>query len=308
MAQTRPMPTDVACPRSVYWCVCELDTLVSNAQCHNWSRCPGQTHVGQGTMYTGAQWASWQMWLNDRCMTAVWPYRHCSHRICSRVYETVRRLSFCPSVPSCTVAVACHRFAAVGSLGRQYRSFTARRICSRSSRLSIHIHSSTLVSNKCEQCHVYSDVASWTQTCIKLLWPLLSLCFCLLLHMFSSSDQEALSAKTQHAPHFALYSSLKALYQTVPPSPRLSPAAVQCDVTRPVTEAETQSIQRHAHEADLQVHMSSLHPGTDAPSADCKHYTVSETAFLYNSRITMWITVTVYSSWHFKNSKLKYYF
>ena len=117
--------------------------------------CGPRNHV-----YGGTQWASWKMWLNDRCTTAVWPYRHCSHRICSRVYETVRRLSFCPSVPSCTVAVACHRFAAVGSLGRQYRSFTARRICSRSSRLSIHIHSSTLVSNKCEQCHVYSDVAS----------------------------------------------------------------------------------------------------------------------------------------------------
>jgi len=73
MAQTRPMPTDVACPRSVYWCVSELDTLVSNAQCHNSSRCPGQTHVGpRNHVYGGTQWTSWQMWLNDRCTTAVW--------------------------------------------------------------------------------------------------------------------------------------------------------------------------------------------------------------------------------------------
>jgi len=64
---------------------------------------------------------------------------------------------------------------------------------------------------------------------------------------------------------------------TVPLSPRLSPAAVQCDVMRRVTEAETQLIQHHAHEADLQAHMSSLHPGMDAPSANCNQFQVSET-------------------------------
>jgi len=65
---------------------------------------------------------------------------------------------------------------------------------------------------------------------------------------------------------------------TVPPSPRLSPAAVQCDVMRPATEAATRSTQRHAHEVDLLVHTSSLHPGTDAPSAHCKTFPVSGTA------------------------------
>jgi len=73
-------------------------------------------------------------------------------------------LSVCPSVslsvPSCAAAVVCGRFAAVGPVGRQYRSIAAQRICSRTGRLSIHVHSSLAVCSKCEQCCVYSDVGS----------------------------------------------------------------------------------------------------------------------------------------------------
>ena len=44
--------------------------------------------------------------------------------------------------------------------GRRYRSIAVRRICSRRGRLSICIHIRAVVSSKCEQCHVYSDVGS----------------------------------------------------------------------------------------------------------------------------------------------------
>jgi len=40
------------------------------------------------------------------------------------------------------------------------RSIAARLVCSRRGRVSIHIHSSTAVSSKCEQRRVYSDVGS----------------------------------------------------------------------------------------------------------------------------------------------------
>ena len=53
-------------------------------------------------------------------------------------------------------AAARGGFAAVGTAGGWYGSIAARCVCSRRGCLSIHIHSSTAVSNKCEQCHVYS--------------------------------------------------------------------------------------------------------------------------------------------------------
>ena len=64
-------------------------------------------------------------------------------------------LSVCLSHLS-TDAAACGRFAAVGSAGRRNRLIAARRACSRCGRLSIHVHSSTAVISKCEQCHVFS--------------------------------------------------------------------------------------------------------------------------------------------------------
>jgi len=77
--------------------------------------------------------------------------------ICVRVYVSVC-LSVRLSVPSCATAAACGGFAAVGPAGSRYRSIAARRVCSGRSRLSIHIHSSTALSRKREQCRVYSDV------------------------------------------------------------------------------------------------------------------------------------------------------
>ena len=63
----------------------------------------------------------------------------------------------------------------------------------------------------------------------------------------------------------------------VPLNPRLSPAAVQCDVMKPVTAVATQSTQRHVREAGLQAHRSSQHPGMDAPSEHCNNVrTVTE--------------------------------
>ena len=69
---------------------------------------------------------------------------------CSRCYVTVRFpfacLSVCLSVPSIpTAAAACGGFAARRPASRRYRSIAARRV-----------YSSTAVSSKCEQCHVYS--------------------------------------------------------------------------------------------------------------------------------------------------------
>jgi len=79
--------------------------------------------------------------------------------VCLCVCPSVR-----PSVLSYAAATACGGFAAEGSAGRRYQSIAARRICSRRGRLSIHIQSSTALSSKCAQCHVYSDVGSWKRT------------------------------------------------------------------------------------------------------------------------------------------------
>ena len=68
------------------------------------------------------------------------------------------RTSVCPSVPFCAAATACGGFAAVGPAGRQNRSIAARRACSH-----------TAVS-RCEQCHVHSDVRSWTHLLIVVLF------------------------------------------------------------------------------------------------------------------------------------------
>ena len=87
---------------------------------------------------------------------------HCLHSVRQGLCNDT--MSVHPSVQSCTAAMACGQFAAVGPMRRRYRSIAAQHICSRHSRLSLHIHSSTVVSSKCEQCHVYSDVGSWTQT------------------------------------------------------------------------------------------------------------------------------------------------
>jgi len=65
--------------------------------------------------------------------------------------------------------ILCHSgFAAVGPTGSRYRLIAARHVCSRHGCLSLHIHSSTAVSSKCEHCHLYSNVWSWTETCY--LW------------------------------------------------------------------------------------------------------------------------------------------
>ena len=55
-----------------------------------------------------------------------------------------------------TAAAACGGFAAACPACSRYRSIAARRVCSRRGRHSIHIHSNTAVSSKCEQCHVVS--------------------------------------------------------------------------------------------------------------------------------------------------------
>ena len=65
-------------------------------------------------------------------------------------------VSVCLSV--CPILHRSRGFAAVGPAGRQYRPIAARRVRSRRARLSIHIHSSTAVRSKREQCRVYSDV------------------------------------------------------------------------------------------------------------------------------------------------------
>jgi len=82
--------------------------------------------------------------------------------VCGRASVTIRCLSVCPSVrPILRRSFGVFGgFAAVGPAGRRYQSTAARRVCSRRGRLSIHIHSSTAVSSKCEQCRVYSDLGS----------------------------------------------------------------------------------------------------------------------------------------------------
>ena len=86
----------------------------------------------------------------------------CSHSMWSRVYETVGHPLVSLSVPTGTAAMACGRFAAVCPACRWYRSITARCASSRCSCLSLRIHSS-----KCEQCRVYSNIGSRTQTCLQ---------------------------------------------------------------------------------------------------------------------------------------------
>jgi len=56
----------------------------------------------------------------------------------------------------------------------------------------------------------------------------------------------------------------------VPLSRRWFHAAVQCDESQRVTEAETPSTQHRAREAGPQAHTSSRHPGMDAPATDCR--------------------------------------
>ena len=61
--------------------------------------------------------------------------------------------SVCPSIclSHSHAAAACNRFAAVSLVRRQYRSIAAWHVCSRRSRLTVHVHSSATVSSKCER-------------------------------------------------------------------------------------------------------------------------------------------------------------
>ena len=74
---------------------------------------------------------------------------------------SIKRYGVCPSVCLfvCSIYRALQQRAAgllPGTAGRRYRSIAAWRVSSRRDRLSIHIHSSTALSSKCEQCHVVS--------------------------------------------------------------------------------------------------------------------------------------------------------
>ena len=81
---------------------------------------------------------------------------HGSHRM--RQAQCNGTSSVCLSIclSHSPAAAARGGFPAVGTAGGWYGSIAARCVCSRRGCLSIHIHSSTAVSSKCEQCHVYS--------------------------------------------------------------------------------------------------------------------------------------------------------
>ena len=62
------------------------------------------------------------------------------------------RASVRPSVPSCAATAACGDFASAAAISID----CCTALLQQRSRYSIDIHSSTAVSSKCEQCHVYS--------------------------------------------------------------------------------------------------------------------------------------------------------
>ena len=88
---------------------------------------------------------------------------HFWHGMPNTVYETVR-----PSVSLSVCPVSLLQQPVAGLLLWAWRQAISIDCCTARLQQAIHIHSSTALSSKCQQCHVFSDVGSWTPTCLFL--------------------------------------------------------------------------------------------------------------------------------------------